>query len=170
MPNNYGDKPNTFRDKNGANMAGHSEKWSNSKRRANSHDAGQGSRGSRNMGTGIQGKLNTMPDAGMDTSKMSQEDKLKYFNSLGLLNPKEIKPAKPVEPKPAKTKIENPIKSLSQRLTKIFSTEPNLLEEIIGKLQFIPDDDLWKKSIEILNSINDITDPVDAFEIIMTVI
>ena len=139
---NNNDKSN-FRSKNGATLAGHSSKWSNANRRSTSHDAGQGNRGSRNMGTGMQGKLNTMPSQGIDTSKMNPEEKLKYFNSLGLMPgnisgpaPKE-QPKPEVKPEPAqepRTKVQ----ALTQDLSKIFHDNPGYLSMIVKSLKSVP--------------------------------
>ena len=89
--------PGQFRSKAGATIAGHSDKWSDENRRANSHQAGQGSRGSRNQGTGAAGKANTVATGTIDTSKMKPDEKLRYFNSLNLLGPDTKKePARPM--------------------------------------------------------------------------
>lgn len=77
--------PEQFKSKNGATIAGHSAKWADENRRKDSHQAGQGSRGSRNQGTGSAGKAQTSTDTVVDTTTMDPEQKLKYFNSLGLL-------------------------------------------------------------------------------------
>lgn len=96
--------PDNFKSKNGATLAGHSEKWSDAKRRANSHQAGQGSRGSRNQGTGDAGKANTIASQGIDTSKMKPDEKLRYFNSLGLLGATPEQPPKQEKPMPKDNK------------------------------------------------------------------
>ncbi|WPK19227.1 hypothetical protein [Salmonella phage SD-6_S16] len=78
--------PSNFTDKNGGNMAGHSDKWSERNRRPNSYQAGQGSRGSRNQGTGLAGKANAEAGEVKSTENMTELEKLRYVNSLGLLN------------------------------------------------------------------------------------
>lgn len=117
--------PNNFKHKNGATIAGHSQKWANDNRQPNSHDAGQGDRGSINQGTGLQGKLNTMPSTGIDTSKMKPEDKLKYFNTLGLM------PGRTPTPEPS-------IKDLPNVLRKIFEGEPTYIKDITSALKAVP--------------------------------
>lgn len=99
--------PGQFRSKSGATLAGHSDKWSDENRRSNSHNAGQGSRGSRNQGTGAVGKANTVTDTLVDTSRMKPDEKLRYFQSLGLMGGKpspEPEVQKPM-PKDSKTLI-----------------------------------------------------------------
>ncbi len=128
--------PGTFRSKNSATLAGHSDKWSNSNRSASSHDAGQGSRGSRNQGTGMQGKLNTMPTQGVDTSKMKPEEKLKYFRSLGLMPGAEPTPEPEVQPEPKPER--NKVQALTQDLQKVFANNPNYLHSIVQQLKEVP--------------------------------
>lgn len=125
-----------FKSKNGATLAGHSYKWSNNNRRTSSHDAGQGRKGSRNQGTGIQGKLNTMPSTGVDTSKMKPEEKLKYFKSLGLMPGAEPTPEPEVQPevKPERNKVQ----ALTQDLQKVFANTPNYLHSIVQQLKEVP--------------------------------
>lgn len=129
--------PGTFRSKNGATLSGHSDKWSNANRATNSHDAGQGSKGKRNQGTGIQGKLNTMPTQGIDTSKMKPEEKLKYFQSLGLMPG--VKPEPEVKDEPApQIDSRNKVQALTQDLSKIFSNNPGYLSSIVTQLKEVP--------------------------------
>lgn len=80
---------------NEGGIDGHSAKWANANRRASSHDAGQGSRGGRNQGTGLAGKANTVASDAIDTSQMSNADKLKYFKELGILGAPEVREEKP---------------------------------------------------------------------------
>lgn len=117
--------PSNFKNKNGASIAGHSQKWANDNRRSNSHDAGQGDRGSRNQGTGLQGKLNTMPSQGIDTSRMNPDEKLKYFKSLGLM------PGREPTPEPS-------IKDLPNVLRKMFEGEPTYIKDITSALKAVP--------------------------------
>src|ERR1051326_8202945 len=122
--------PGTFRSKNGATLSGHSDKWSDKNRSANSHDAGQGSKGKRNQGTGIQGKLNAMPSDGIDTSKMNPDEKLKYFKSLGLMPGKGVAPAEPKPKEVVKDPVHgsrNKVQALTQDLAKVFADKPNYL-------------------------------------------
>lgn len=156
--------PGKFTNKNGASIAGHSDKWSNDNRRSNSHDSGQGNRGSRNQGTGIAGKANTMPTNGVDTSKMKPEDKLKYFKSLGLM------PGR--TPEPEQPKAVNPVKELTTKLTAIFKDTPSLLMDIVKDLREIPQDQLKQKSLAILNVMkdNNSTNPHDVSGVIMSVL
>lgn len=164
--------PGQFTDKNGGNMAGHSDKWSDKNRRPNSYQAGQGSRGSRNQGTGDAGRANTVATDTVDTSKMSKEDKLKYFNSLGLLTPaqkQEIKP-EPVQQAPAKaTPSTNPVKELSDKLGKIFASKPQLIQGIVKALQAVPKEQLRDKAQAVLSSMegNSSTEPTEVFSTIM---
>lgn len=118
--------PGNFKHKNGTTIAGHSDKWSNVNRRTNSHDAGLGARGSRNQGTGIEGKQKTIPDDLVDTSKMNNSEKLKYFNSLGLLQPEQ--------------KQELSIKSWPETLRKVFKDEPVYIKDISTALKSVPKD------------------------------
>lgn len=163
--------PGQFTDKNGGNMAGHSDKWSDKNRRPNSYQAGQGSRGSRNQGTGAAGKANTVATDTVDTSKMSKEEKLKYFNSLGLLSPaqkKEMEPkAEPVKTQPAPST--NPVKELSDKLGKIFSSKPQLIQGIVKALQSVPKEQLKDKAQAVLRSMegNSSTEPTEVFKTIM---
>lgn len=117
--------PNNFKNKNGASIAGHSQKWANDNRRSNSHDAGAGDRGSRNQGTGLQGKLNTMPSQGTDTSRMNPDEKLKYFKSLGLM------PGREPTPEPS-------IKDLPNVLRAMFKDEPTYIKDITSALKAVP--------------------------------
>lgn len=128
--------PGIFRSKNGATLAGHSDKWSNENRPSTSHDAGQGRKGGRNQGTGLQGKLNTMPSQGVDTSKMKPEEKLKYFKSLGLMPGIEPTPEPEVQPeqKPERNKVH----ALTQDLQKVFANNPNYLHSIVQQLKEVP--------------------------------
>ncbi|QOI72049.1 putative structural protein [Erwinia phage pEa_SNUABM_50] len=116
--------PGKFRSKSGATLAGHSDKWSDENRSASSHEAGQGSNGSRNQGTGIQGKVNAMPSQGIDTSRMDKSEKLKYFNSLGLLQPEQ--------------KQELSIKTWPDTLRKVFKDEPVYIKDITAALKSVP--------------------------------
>lgn len=122
--NNNNDKSN-FGNANGTTIAGHASKWSNHSRRSNSTDAGEGKKGSRNQGTGIQGKLNQEPSQVVDTSMMAPNEKLKYFKSLGLM------PGKTPEPEPS-------IKDLPNVLRQIFKDEPTYIKDISAALKSVP--------------------------------
>lgn len=131
----------TFRSKNGATLSGHSDMWSDKNRSANSHDAGNGRHGKRSQGTGIQGKLNTMPSDGVDTSKMKPEEKLKYFNSLGLMPGKGVAPdaqppAKEVHKDPV-ANSRNKVQALTQDLAKVFADKPNYLTSLVQELKAV---------------------------------
>lgn len=183
MPGSSG----TFQDKNGA-LVQHSEKWADKNRRSNSHAAGQGSRGSRNQGTGEAGKANTVASQGTDTSKMSPHEKLKYFNSLGLLNPTQKQqladmdaaqnapkePQQPkAEPKAAEpTASSNPVKELSDRLMKIFAQKPQLIQGIVEKLKAVPKEQMKDTANRILKSMegNSSTEPTEVFSTVMRAI
>lgn len=156
--------PGKFTDKNGANLAGHSDKWSDKNRRGNSHNAGQGSRGSRNMGTGAAGKAQTVASDGIDTSTMSKEDKLRYFNSLGLLKPK----AEPV-PEPEVQKPVNPMKELSTKLQQAFQGRADLIQDVIKGIQSTPKEELKNVATSILAAIEGSTSPEDAHAKVMSV-
>lgn len=125
--------PSNFTDKNGANMAGHSDKWSDKNRRSNSHDAGGGSRGSRNQGTGIQGKANTLPSHDVDTSKMNPEEKLKYFKALGLLKPDQGLS----HDRPEREKAFS-IESFGAELRDFFKHDPKHISAIVNELKETP--------------------------------
>lgn len=177
--------PDNFKSKNGATLSGHSEKWADQNRRANSHAAGQGSRGSRNQGTGAAGKANTVASAGTDTSKMNPHEKLKYFNSLGLLNPAQKQqladmdaaqaaPKAPEAPAPkaepaAAPKAQNPVKELSDRLMKIFAQKPNLIQGIVQALQAVPKEQMKDTAQRVLDSMegNNSTEPTEVFSTVM---
>ena len=133
--------PGQFRSKAGATLAGHSDKWSDENRRHNSHAAGQGSRGSRNQGTGAQGKANTVASQGIDTSKMKPEEKLRYFNSLGLLGPKsepeiEVEPPKHHQQAPVDSKTL--ISNLREQWSEIFGENAGLMKGIISTMKQVP--------------------------------
>lgn len=177
--------PENFKSSNGATLSGHSEKWSDKNRRANSHAAGQGSRGSRNQGTGEAGKANTVASQGTDTSKMNPHEKLKYFNSLGLLNPTQKKqladmdaaqnaPQQPKdEPKAQATpSAQNPVKELSDRLMKIFARKPDLLQGIVKTLQAVPKEQMKDAAQRVLDSMkgNISTEPTEVFSTVMRAI
>lgn len=53
--------------------------------RSNPTGATQGTGGTTRQGQGAQGLKNQQPSDSVDTSKMSKEEKLKYFKSLGLI-------------------------------------------------------------------------------------
>lgn len=154
--------PEQFKSKNGATIAGHSAKWSDSKRGQNSHEAGRGSRGSRNQGTGSAGKANTVASDAIDTSRMKPDEKLRYFKSLGLLGK---------EPEPEPVPKANPVQELSSKLGKIFQAQPNMLMDIVNKLKSLPKEELKHKALDILNVMNDntSTDPNQVHGAIMSV-
>lgn len=122
--------PGKFTHKSGANIAGHADKWSNDQRAANSHDAGQGSRGSRNQGTGQAGKDNTAASHGTNTNDMKYNDKLKYFNQLGLLGDNKPTPQ---------------LKDFPDLLRSTFKEEPQYLKDISQALKAIPRDQYQSK-------------------------
>ncbi|AXC36581.1 structural protein [Escherichia phage UB] len=174
--------PDNFKSKNGATISGHSEKWSEKNRRPNSHMAGQGSKGSRNMGTGEAGKANTVATQGTDTSNMTELEKLRYVNSLGLLNATQKQrladmereekeksaPAKE-EPKQEAPKAVNPVKELSDKLGKIFANKPQLIQGIVKELQSVPKEELKVKAQAVLDAMsgNTSTEPTEVFSTIM---
>lgn len=88
------------------------------------------------MGTGMQGKLNTMPSQGVDTSKMNPEEKLKYFKSLGLM-PGSAPTPEP-ESKPEQKPERNKVQALTQDLQKVFASTPNYLHSIVQQLKEVP--------------------------------
>ena len=169
--------PDNFKSKQGATLAGHSEKWADRNRRSNSHEAGRGDRGSRNQGTGAAGKANTVASDAVDTSTMSPHEKLKYFNSLGLLNPQQKQQLQAMdspkeEPKPAPKeapKALNPVKELSDNLGRIFASKPDLIQGIVKKLQSVPKEELKDKAQAILDAMktNTSTNPNEVFSTIM---
>lgn len=133
--------PGQFRSKAGATLAGHNDKWSDENRRKNSFNAGGGSRASRNQGTGAQGKANTVASQGIDTSKMKPEEKLRYFNSLGLLGPKsepeiEVEPPKHHQQAPVDSKTL--ISNLRDQWSEIFGENAGLMKGIISTMKQVP--------------------------------
>lgn len=165
--------PGTFRSKNGATLSGHSDKWSNPNRSARSHEAGQGSKGKRNQGTGIQGKLNTLPSDSVDTSKMNPDEKLKYFKSLGLMPGKGVAPAEqpPAKEVPQEPK-RNQVQELSNNLGKIFKEQPELLQDIVKQLQQVPKENFKQKVVDVLKVMQDntSTNPQEIHGAIMSVL
>lgn len=173
--------PGQFTDKNGGNMAGHSDKWSERNRRQNSYQAGQGSRGSRNQGTGLAGKANAEAGEVKSTENMTELEKLRYVNSLGLLNATqkqrladmeraEKEQAVPKEePKPEAPKAANPVKELSDNLGKIFANKPQLIQGIVKALQAVPKEELKGKAQAVLDAMkgNKSTEPTEVFSTIM---
>ncbi|SOK58292.1 hypothetical protein [Yersinia phage fHe-Yen9-04] len=137
--------PDKFKHKNGATIAGHADKWSDENRSSTSHDAGQGSKGSRNQGTGIKGKQNAMPSQGIDTSKMDKSEKLKYFNSLGLLQPKQ----------------ELSIKTWPETLRKVFKDEPVYIKDITTAIKSIEPARYQQAIQSAFNAYNEITKQSD---------
>lgn len=130
--------PENFKSKNGATLAGHSAKWSDENRRANSHNAGQGSRGSRNQGTGLAGKAQTSTDTIVDTSTMKPDEKLKYFNSLGLLGAQDKgskQPPKPAPQKPMPTDSKTLISTLQDQWKDAFKADTRHSKRLIGELK-----------------------------------
>ncbi|BAQ02826.1 hypothetical protein [Klebsiella phage K64-1] len=181
--------PGQFTDKNGGNMAGHSDKWSDKNRRPNSYQAGQGSRGSRNQGTGLAGKANTVSSDEVDTSKMNPEEKLRYFNKLGLLNPTQKQQLADIDAKKAKSSTANvepvhkpsteqpkpdvnPVKELSDKLGKIFANKPQLIQGIVKALQSVPKEQLKDKAQAVLKAMNNntSTEPTEVFSTVMQAI
>ena len=174
--------PSNFTDKNGGNMAGHSDKWSERNRRPNSYQAGQGSRGSRNQGTGLAGKANAEAGEVKSTENMTELEKLRYVNSLGLLNAtqkqrladmereekEKSSPAKE-EPKQEAPKAVNPVKELSDKLGKIFANKPQLIQGIVKELQSVPKEELKVKAQAVLDAMsgNTSTEPTEVFSTIM---
>lgn len=154
--------PGKFQDKSGANLAGHSDKWSNSNRRSASHDAGQGSRGSRNQGTGLAGKANTMPSDAVDTSTMSKEEKLKYFNALGLM-PK-VEPEQPPAPKV------NPMQELSSKIQSTFGGNAQMIQGIVSSLKALAPADMKQKIPLILQVLNKSPQSQIAYQAIMQIL
>lgn len=175
--------PGEFTDKNGGKMAGHSDKWSDQNRRKNSYQAGQGSRGSRNQGTGLAGKANAEAGEVKSTENMSELEKLRYVNSLGLLNPtqkqrladmeraekEQSTPAPKEEPKAEAPKAANPVKELSDNLGKIFANKPQLIQGIVKALQAVPKEELKGKAQSVLDAMkgNKSTEPTEVFSTIM---
>lgn len=181
--------PGQFTDKNGGNMAGHSDKWSDKNRRPNSYQAGQGSRGSRNQGTGLTGKANTVSSDEVDTSKMNPEEKLRYFNKLGLLNPTQKQQLADIDAKKAQSSTANvepvqkpsteqpkpdvnPVKELSDKLGKIFANKPQLIQGIVKALQSVPKEQLKDKAQAVLKAMNNntSTEPTEVFSTVMQAI
>ncbi|EAZ2022839.1 hypothetical protein BZF66_05965 [Salmonella enterica] len=130
--------PGQFRSKSGATIAGHSDKWSDENRRRNSFNAGQGSRGSRNQGTGAAGQAQTKTDTIVDTSRMKPEEKLKYFQSLGLLGHQEKgskEPPKAAPQKPMPTDSKSLISTLQDQWKDAFNGDVRHSKRLIAELK-----------------------------------
>lgn len=132
--------PDNFKSKNGATLAGHSDKWKDSKRPSSSMNAGSGSRASRNQGLGATGRANTVAGEVTDTSKMDPATKLKYFRSLGLLGPEsepEIKTPEIIQdPLPQdQPEIRFNIKDLVSSLQDTFKDSPKYITAITNELK-----------------------------------
>lgn len=177
MPQDNGD----MKHRNGG-LVQHSDKWADRNRRKNSYQAGQGSRGSRNQGTGLAGKANAEAGEVKSTENMTELEKLRYVNSLGLLNATQKQrladmereekeksaPAKE-EPKQEAPKAVNPVKELSDKLGKIFANKPQLIQGIVKELQSVPKEELKVKAQAVLDAMsgNTSTEPTEVFSTIM---
>lgn len=126
---------------NEGGIDGHSAKWANSNRRASSHEAGQGSRGSRNQGTGLAGRANTVASDEVDTSQMSNADKLKYFKELGILGAPEA------QPKPFT------MNNFVSELGEVFKGRPQYLQAITKELHGLNRDALKYAAEEAWNAL-----------------
>lgn len=176
MPQDNGD----MKHRNGG-LVQHSDKWADRNRRKNSYQAGQGSRGSRNQGTGLAGKANAEAGEVKSTENMTELEKLRYVNSLGLLNATqkqrladmeraEKEQAVPKEePKAEAPKAANPVKELSDNLGKIFANKPQLIQGIVKALQAVPKEELKGKAQAVLDAMkgNKSTEPTEVFSTIM---
>lgn len=124
---------------------GHSTKWANRNRRPNSFNAGQGNSASRNQGLGAAGKANTIPTDGVDTTKMSPDEKLKYFKSLGLMphagGSEATSTNEPIVKGPGTLASQNkymPTNNFVQDIKSFFSTEPKLMKQIFDTVSELP--------------------------------
>lgn len=167
--------PEQFKSKNGATIAGHSAKWSDSKRGQNSHEAGRGSRGSRNQGTGEAGKSNTTTDTVVDTTKMSPEDKLKYFNSLGLLGAQTStkQPPKAAPHTPPAQDAKSLVSTLQGQWSDVFQS-PNHVRQLISDLKSVHPAK-FKKAVQAAyratqEATIDMKDPSDIYDYISSAI
>lgn len=128
--------PGQFRSKSGATLAGHSDRWSNENRRTNSHNAGMGSRASRNQGTGSAGQAQTKTDTIVDTSKMKPDEKLKYFNSLNLLGAQDSKePPKAAPQKPMPKDTKSLVSTLQDEWKTVFKGDTRHPKRLIAELK-----------------------------------
>lgn len=130
--------PGKFQDKNGGVIAGHSDRWSDENRRKNSFNAGAGSRASRNQGLGQKGLDNTKTDTIVDTSRMKPEEKLKYFQSLGLLGHQEKgskEPPKAAPQKPMPTDSKSLISTLQDQWKDAFNGDVRHSKRLIAELK-----------------------------------
>lgn len=177
--------PSNFQNRNGATLAGHSDRKSEYRKAGNYHS---GSKMSRNQQTGEQGRINAQPGDVTDTSKMNPHEKLKYMNALGLLNPTQKQqladmdaakaaPKAPEAPAPkaepaAAPKAQNPVKELSDRLMKIFAQKPNLIQGIVKALQAVPKEQMKDTAQRVLDSMqgNSSTEPTEVFSTVMKAI
>ena len=153
--------PNGFKSKNGATIAGHSEKWANDKRPKKSFSAGQGSRASRNQGYGEEGLKNTIASDGVDTTKMTPEQKMKYFQSLGLMPGKssstEPEPVQAHQPKEKPNKV----KALTTELQQIFKDDPHSLMSIVNQLKEVPKEKFKDVAFKVYRALQEITAETD---------
>lgn len=150
--------PQTFKHKNGTTIAGHADRWSNNERRPGSHEAGQGKKAARNQGTGEKGKESTLASTGIDTANMNKEDKLKYFQSLGLM--------------PGEEKLT--IKNWPEKLRELFDGETVYIKDIADALKSTPKQK-YKDAIEAgLNATKEVLhkalDVYDSYEFILNAI
>lgn len=174
--------PSNFQNRNGATLAGHSDRKSEYRKAGNYHS---GSKMSRNQQTGEQGRINAQPGEVTDTSKMNPHEKLKYMNALGLLNPTQKQQLadmdaaasapkeEPVQQTPAKpVPNTNPVKELSDKLMRIFKQKPDLLQGIVKTLQSVPKEQLKDAAQRVLKSMDGIIsdNPTEVFSTVMRAI
>lgn len=175
MPSDYNN--GDMKHRNGA-IVQHSKRKSEYRPAGNYHS---GRKMSRNQSTGAQGVENAKPGEVKSTENMTELEKLRYVNSLGLLNAtqkqrladmereeKEKTTAKE-EPKQEAPKPSNPVKELSDKLGKIFANKPQLIQGIVKELQSVPKEELKVKAQAVLDAMkgNTSTEPTEVFSTIM---
>lgn len=130
MPTGIGNK------KFNGGIDGHSDKWADKHRPKNSFNAGAGNRASRNQGLGAQGKQNAQASQGIDTTKMSPDEKMRYFKSLGLM-PTGSTESSPEDKKEFSAKAEL-TGDFVQDMKSTFNQKPMLLKQLFDALNELP--------------------------------
>lgn len=131
---------------NGGNISGHSKKWEDPKMPNRRFVTGR--KASRTMGTGQQGLDNQKPSDAVDTTKMSPDEKLKYFQSLGL-----VPTGTPAAPKDFQV-----TNNFAQDIKTFFSTNPKYLKDIIDLLDSVPDEKQKSAKIKAYRVLKDLKD------------
>lgn len=152
MPSNHDNESGSHFNRSGSNIDGHEIKWNEKNRRKDSFNSGAGRKGARNQGTGLAGKANTIASDAVDTSRMNPEEKLKYFNSLGLM------PGAKPTPEPS-------IKELPNVLRKIFADEPTYIKDITQALRAVSSDKFQPAVQAVFDTTNNSTEHDDVYDV-----